>query len=454
MNTYSKPVINRIEEGITNKFACNPVSKQNIRQQIDNVSVDDLTNSFGSPLYVFSEETLRNKYKEMHRAFSTRYPDVQLAWSYKTNYLQAVCAVMHQEGAMAEVVSEMEYEKARSFGIPGEQIIFNGPVKSLKALEKALAEKALINIDHLDEIDDLETICQKQNCKGSVGIRINLDAGIYPQWSRFGFNLETGQALEAIKRIHNGGRLEIKGLHCHIGTYILDPSAYGRQVAKMAQFLCQVEELFGYSLEYLDIGGGFPSISKLKNSYLGAEISVPDIDEFADVICETLLTNLRPGHFPKLYLESGRALVDEAGTLITTVAALKRLPDGTRAYVVDAGVNLLFTSFWYKFNIETDRLCPGCSEHSVVYGSLCMNIDVLDEGVMLPPLERGTRLIISPVGAYNINQSMQFIHYRPNVVMIGKDKNVHLICEGEEFTNSHSWTEKVPEHLQSSTHIR
>ena len=84
-------------------------------------------------------------------------------------------------------------------------------------------------------------------------------------------------------------------------------------------------------------------------------------------------------------MESGRALIDEAGRLITTIEAAKRLADGTRAYVADAGMNLLFTSLWYKFNVEMDREVPGMCENSVIYGPLCMNIDVLDEGLQLPP---------------------------------------------------------------------
>src|SRR5271169_4058860 len=104
-------------------------------------------------------------------------------------------------------------------------------------------------------------------------------------------------------------------------------------------------------MEYLNIGGGFPSRSKLKGTYLPTDIAVPPIDSFAEAITDSLSKNLRPGDFPKLILETGRALIDEAGWLITTVVASKRLADSTRAYVVDAGVNVLPTAYWYNFNI-------------------------------------------------------------------------------------------------------
>ncbi len=440
---YEKPVIRKLQTGLMNKFGRSPAYARKVRTDIDGLAVADLVEKFGSPLFVYSERTIRQKYRQMHTAFSTRYPNVVFGWSYKTNYLGAICSLMHQQGSIAEVVSEMEYDKARELGMAGEKIIFNGPHKSPAALEKAAREGAMIHVDHLDEIYDLEQVAPKLGRPVHIGMRLNLDAGIYPQWSRFGFNLESGQAMEAVKRIKLGGKLVLSGLHCHIGTYIMDALAYARQVTKMVAFGYEVEKLFGFPIEYLDIGGGFPSRSRLKGVYLPPEVALPSVDEFAEAITQALSKALRPGDFPRLILESGRALVDEAGSLITTVVATKRLVDGTRAYVVDAGVNLLFTANWYKFNIELDREVGGVNEHSVVYGPLCMNIDVVDEGVPLPPLSRGTRLIVSPVGAYNQTQSMQFIAYRPAAVLIGEGGETDIIREAEDLSDI-TRREKLP----------
>ena len=445
---YEKPVINRLETGFMNKFGSSPLYARRIRKDIDGVPIDELVEKYGSPLFVISEKKLRQKYREAYNAFSSRYPNVLFGWSYKTNYLQAVCATLHQEGAIAEVVSAFEYEKARKLGIEGKDIIFNGPHKPIEILEKAALEGAKIHIDHFDEILDLEKVAEKIGKQIKVAIRLNMDTGIHPQWSRFGFNLESGQALDAVKRIASGGKLILNGLHCHIGTYILEPEAYAREVEKMVKFAYEVEDNFGFKIEYLDIGGGFPSKSKLKGTYLPPDVLVPSVDEFAEKITEALYKNLRPGDFPTLILESGRAIIDEAEYLITTVFASKRLPDGRKAYIADAGVNLLFTAFWYKFNIEIDREVQGTNEPAVIYGPLCMNIDILDEGTMLPPLERGTRLIFSPVGAYNNTQWMQFIEYRPNVVMIMEDGTVEVVREREDLTDIER-REKLPEKLKN-----
>jgi diaminopimelate decarboxylase len=253
--------------------------------------------------------------------------------------------------------------------------------------------------------------------------------------------------MNAVRRMSHGGRLQVTGLHCHIGTYILDPTAYARQVEKMIAFANEIEDRFGWRIEKIDVGGGFASRSRLKSTYLSPDVVVPSVDEYAEAICGSLHANLRPGHQPQLILEAGRAIVDESGYLVSTIVATKQLPDGSRAYVADAGINLLYTAAWYQFHIETDRECSGLNEPSVIYGPMCMNIDVIEEAVQLPPLNRGQRLILSPVGAYNNTQWLQFIEYRPNVVLVGEDGQVELIREAEDLSDLER-RERLPERLR------
>jgi len=447
---YEKPVITLLKSGLMNKFGT-LVGLQKIRKDIDGVLIEELVNKYGSPLFVFSEKKLREKFREFKNAFSLRYPNVEFSWSYKTNYLDAICAILHSEGETAEVVSEFEYDKARRLGIPGEKIIYNGPFKPIESLKKAAEEGARINIDHFEEISDLEKVSEELSKTINVAIRVNMDTGIHPQWSRFGFNIENGQAWSAAKRIFSGGKLKLNGLHCHIGTFILEPNAYKNEVEKMIDLAYRIEDELGFKIEYFDIGGGFPSKNRLRGLYMPPEISIPSIDQFAESVCDTLLTNLRPNDYPKLIIESGRAIVDEAGFLIATVHASKRLPDGKRAYIIDAGVNVLFTAFWYHFNIEFDRIIEGVAEPSILYGPLCMNIDVIDDHLNLPPLTRGTKLVISPVGAYNTTQWMQFIRYRPNVVLVGTNGEVDLIRKAETLENIIE-QEYLPERLKIKTY--
>lgn len=433
MTQYSKPSIVKIGNPLYLKHGASAQSYQFVRDSIEGVLISDLVEKFGSPLFVFSKTTLQKKYREAKAAIGAIYPNVTFGWSYKTNYLNAICQVFHNEGAIAEVVSGFEYEKARALGVAGKNIIFNGPYKSKKSLELAIAENAQIHVDHLDEISDIEEIAKSQNKKVKVGIRINFNAGIYPIWSRFGFNLESGQALVAVNRILRSEHLEIGGIHSHIGTFIIDANAYGRALKKMIKFMAEVENLAGYELDFLDLGGGFASKSNLKTSYQAPEINVPSIEDYAKAIAKPLQILAQRKNPPKLILELGRHLVDEAGFLITSVVAEKLLTDGRRSYVLDAGVNLLYTSTWYKFKIELESEVSGIAEPSILFGPLCMNIDVVDEAILLPRLKRFQRLILSPVGAYNVTQWMQFIQYRPAVVLIDENGAVKVIRRAENL---------------------
>ena len=157
-NNYEKPAIKKLHSGLMNKIADGTLLKRKIQSEIDGVAIDDLVKQFGSPLFVYSEQTLRQKFRTIHDAFSSRYPNVIFGWSYKTNYLKAICAIFHSCGAIAELVSKMEYDKAQALGIPGNQIILNGPHKPFATLQTAVKDGVTINIDHLDEVEDLEAI--------------------------------------------------------------------------------------------------------------------------------------------------------------------------------------------------------------------------------------------------------------------------------------------------------
>ena len=428
---YAKPSIIKVGNPLYAKHGSSAQSYHFVRESIEGVPIKELVAKYGSPLFVFSERTLREKYRRAYEGLRAHYPNVQFGWSYKTNYLNGICKVFHEEGAIAEVVSHFEYEKARNLGIPGHKIIYNGPYKPSKSLKLAISEGAQIHLDHFAEIEDVEEISRNLGKKTTVGIRINLNAGIYPVWSRFGFNLESGQAWAAIRRVAQSPNLKIGGVHCHIGTFILDPTAYARAAQKIVSLIRDIESLVGYSIEFIDLGGGFASLSHLKGVYQPPEVAVPSLEYYAECIGRELKSLASRNSPPRLYLELGRHLVDEAGYLITQVVADKLLPDGRRSYVLDAGVNLLYTSTWYKFKIELDQDVAGVMEPSILNGPLCMNIDVVDEAVLLPRLNRFQNLILSPVGAYNVTQWMQFIQYRPAIVMVGENGKVRVLRRAE-----------------------
>jgi diaminopimelate decarboxylase len=408
----------------------------------EGLAVEDLLAQYGSPLFVLSERRIRERVRELSAELGRRFASFTVAWSYKTNYLGAVCAVMHQEGAWAEVVSGMELEKAIRLGVPGSEILFNGPGKSAADLELAFRVGARIHIDHLDELTLAEKVASELDLGPEVGIRVNLAGLPVAGWDRFGFNLENGSALHAVHRIQRGGRLKLRALHCHIGTFVLDADAYRLAARAMAEFARRLAAEQGIVIDTLDLGGGFASHNTLHQQYLPGEELAPSLGQYVEKIAAGLAEGLDGAEPPRIALESGRALIDDAGILIATVIGTKRLADGRRAVILDAGVNLLPTAFWYRHDVHPAAEVRGVPEPTVLLGPLCMAIDVIRE-LMLPPLRAGDRLVINRVGAYNLTQWMQFIMHRPNVVMVSPGGQ-HAVVRRAETLDTFFAQEQVP----------
>jgi diaminopimelate decarboxylase len=435
--------------------------------EIDGIRVESLIEQFGSPLFVFSEHGLREKARRMREAFRSRYENTHFAWSYKTNYLNAVCQVFHQEGWTAEVVSEFEYQKARELGVPGKDIIYNGPYKPRASLERAISEGALIQIDNWDELGMIEELTKHLEAPLDVGMRVWLDAGIRPVWSKFGFSVENGEAGRAAEKILKNPHLRLHTFHTHIGTYILDPNAYGVAATKLVALRETIFAEHHHLVPCLNLGGGFPSQSLLHGMEGPPERVIPPIEAYADAITE-VLNRLPARKRPQLRFESGRHLVDNAGYLLTSVVAIKgvRNPiasatdmtgrdykeqavlgeDARTSYVLDAGVNLLYTAAWYQIDALPSRSVGAAPSPARLYGPLCMAIDVVRYSVDLPPLDVGDVVTLYPVGAYNLAQSMQFICYRPAVVMIDAYGKAEVVRAREALADVQR-PERLPAHL-------
>jgi diaminopimelate decarboxylase len=442
---FERPTITRLTPGVPSKHGVG--ASVAAMPLIDGVLVNDLIDKYGSPLYIFSERSIRKGMEDIKRAFSLRYPKVQMAWSYKTNYLDAICRIFHQEGSWAEVVSGFEYDKAIRNGVKGDNIIFNGPAKSDKELEKAVRNGSFIHIDHIDELFLLSDVCKRIDSEARVAIRVNMDIGIYPKWDRFGFNYENGEAWDAINRIMLNPKLKLMGLHTHIGTYIMSTDAYKTAATIITDLASGIAQKFDHHISYIDMGGGFASKNTLRGAYLSGEDTTPSFDEYAEAITSAIInSHIKPDKLPTLILETGRALIDNGGYIAGSVIANKRLSDNRRATIVDIGVNLLFTAFWYDHKIHPVTTHSGLLEETTIYGPLCMNIDVLRPSLMFPALKHGERFVISRTGAYNNTQWLQFITTRPTVVLIDMNRKVHMIRRAETLDDV-SANEEIPEYL-------
>lgn len=415
-------------------------------KEIGSQFVDKLIRQYGSPFFVIFEETLRENLKTFRKEFLNQYPKVEVAYAYKANHLLGVLNILHKCGAWAEVASGYEYEVAKRLGLPGEYIVFNGPYKREDELMKAYEEGALINVDNIQEINLLGKIASQLGKSIDIGIRINADVGIHQLPDRFGFNLETGEAIEVVKKCVEEKHLRIVGIHIHLTSYIVDPDKidngtpaknvkliwpkspdlYRVAARKVVRFAKEIIDKFGVSIKYIDMGGGFPTIA--------------DLAPYVEATVEPVLNGLKQA-LPILILEPGRAIVKNAVHLITTVVAMKEFSNGIKGIVIDAGMNLLPTSIWRFQEIETLTKTERNLYETVVYGPLCLQTDIISK-VKLPKLKVGDKLIVKNVGAYNISQSSSFIFPRPLIVLL-EDKETKILRRSETVNDIYLFEELV-----------
>jgi diaminopimelate decarboxylase len=228
---------------------------------------------FKTPFFFTDLSIVKNRYKTLKKIIKQHWGNKNLiAYSFKTNYFIAKSLIKKNIPALAEVVSLTEYKKAKASGFIDSRIIFNGPYKG--DIVNLIKKPLIINIDNFSE---LETIIKyKNNLKAKIGLRLN--SGLKP--SRFGFNIENGEADLAIERLISNN-IEISGFHTHLGFYTL-PNIYGLMAVKIISLI----QKYNLNPLYLDFGGGFPSHGKKPYGY--KKFYCHPIKEYVSEICKPL----------------------------------------------------------------------------------------------------------------------------------------------------------------------
>jgi diaminopimelate decarboxylase len=177
--------------------------------------VNACAKTYGDSFYVFDHSRLRENFARLTAAFTARYRDTRIAYSYKTNYTPAICKVVDEMGGYAEVVSEMEYDLARRLGISGQRIIYNGPYKSFRSVQNALYAGAIVNLDSMRDYASVMSVASEAPQHNfSVGLRCNF-AVAEDCTSRFGFDTNGSEFQRVIDGIRSSRNVSLSGLHCH-----------------------------------------------------------------------------------------------------------------------------------------------------------------------------------------------------------------------------------------------
>ena len=373
----------------------------------------DLAERFGTPLYVFDGSRLAAEAEAFRAAWG---PDVTIGYSMKSNPLMGIVTRLHRAGMWAEVASGFEYRTARRGGVPGTEIIFNGPHKPIDDLRQAMREGATIIADGSEEVRRIVQLAGEASPTTRIGIRLSPPGreGI----DRFG--MTPRHAVAAARMLDRAG-LALTGLHTHLGAYQLGPlpptgpPIHGVTVeypVPVARFAAAAANLVTTaatigSIEWLDLGGGWPSAAGVAGH--------------VDAIRSEL-----DGRPYTLILEPGRALIRDAGWLLVRVVARR----GRGAVVVDAGITQVPCVLWKRSPVHLVSPHEGESRPTSLFGPLCLQHDAIARDVDLTPLRVDDLVWIGQTGAYAMAQASPFIHLRPAAIMV-EDGRATILRERE-----------------------
>lgn len=420
--------------------------------EIGGVDAVQLAVDFGTPLYVMDEVALRTRCREYLAAFRSRYPRVEVSFAGKAFLCSGICPVIRQEGLRLDVASGGELYTALKAGFPADRISLHGNNKSLEELEMALnAGVGHIIVDNFLELGRLAEMTRERPAPQPILIRAA--PGIDPHTHRristgqvdtkFGFDVGSGAILEAVRQASEMPGVKLLGLHCHVGSQLLDTECHEDSVAVMVDLLASIRDRFGIQFEELNIGGG------LGIRYLASH-QPPSVDGFAEAVIGRLTAALDAAglEYPTLLLEPGRSLVGEAGVTLYTLGGIKAIP-GVRTYVsVDGGLsdNPRPALYEAKYTVLTaNRMNEPHDTRVTVSGKHC-ETDVLFPDTDLADPQPGDTLAVLSTGAYNYAMASNYNRFRRPAVVLVADGHADLLVERESYDDLLK-NDRIPERL-------
>ena len=400
-----------------------------------------LAEEFGTPVYVFDENEIRKNLRTFRDSMNEYYGGNGLAvYASKAFNCKEMCRICAQEGTGIDVVSGGELYTALSVGFPAENIVFHGNNKTYSELCTAVENGVgRIVVDNTDELETLSRIAAEKGKTAGIMFRIKpgIDAHTHDFIktgqidSKFGFALETGEAMEAVKKALSTPNVKLRGLHCHIGSQIFDIDPFELAAKVMLELFKAVKDETGVELEELNLGGGFGI------KYLESECPRPygeymkNVSAVVREYCNKLGLNM-----PFVIIEPGRSVVGAAGLTLYTVGSVKNIP-GIRTYVsVDGGMadNPRYALYRADYEIIcANKANEDRNEIVTVAGKCCESGDLIQENTKLQKVESGDILAVLSTGAYNYSMASNYNRIpRPPVVMV-KDGEARIVVKRETY---------------------
>ncbi|MEG2852273.1 MAG: diaminopimelate decarboxylase [Hydrogenoanaerobacterium sp.] len=403
---------------------------------IGGLSTVTLAAKHGTPLYVMDEDSIRANCRSFKSSIEESYEGGgTVAFASKAFCCKAICKIVMEEGLGLDVVSAGELYTAISIGFPPEKIYFHDNNKTPNELSDALQYGVgRIVVDNLTELEVLSRIALAIDGK-TANILLRIKPGIDAHThdfvrtgqidSKFGFALETGEAMFAVKKALCTQNICLKGVHCHIGSQILDVEPFELAAETMLSFLADVKKSTCVELGELNLGGGFGIKYLPQTAFVPYGSYMSRVSAVVHKKCDELGLAL-----PHIIIEPGRAIVGCEGITLYTIGAVKHIPN-IRTYVsVDGGMadNPRYALYKSEYQaIIANKANKICNTKVTVAGKCCESGDLLGEGMMIQEPSPGDILAVLSTGAYNYSMASNYNRLpKPAVVMVcgGKERIV------------------------------
>ena len=408
---------------------------------LSGVDVVSVAKKFGTPLYLMSEDGIRKNCRSFKNAVDRFYDGNGLIlYASKAFCCKEMCRIVKSEGLGLDVVSGGELYTALSSDFPAEKIYFHGNNKSPDEIKYAVENKiGCIVADHLDEIVLVNSIAEQLGYTQDIMLRIKpgIDAHTHEFIktgqidSKFGFMLENGEAIEAVKIALSLKNVNLCGIHCHIGSQIFEEQPFEFAAKVMLKFLADIKKETGTEISKLNLGGGFGIKYVSNDNAIPFENYIQNVSNVVKETCKELKINV-----PFILMEPGRAIVGSEGITLYTVGFVKEIPNVRKYVSVDGGMsdNPRYALYQAEYSaVIANKANEDANDNVTIAGKCCESGDLIQKDLKIQSANTGDILAVFSTGAYNYSMSSNYNRIpKPAVVMI-KDKEVREVVRRESY---------------------
>lgn len=402
----------------------NKFQYQNGGLHCESKEIETLARKYGTPLYLYSKNMIIDKFKTMDEAFSTIQHTICYAMKANSNF--KILQLLASLGSGGDVVSGGELYIAQKAGIPANKIVYAGVGKTDEEIKYGIENGIMaFNVESDQELEVINMTAVEMDKKAPVAIRINPDVDIHghpyistgKSINKFGIDINS--ALEIFQKAYKKPGIEIVGVHCHIGSQILNLEYYVATAKKLYDFVQKLSEA-GIQIQHIDIGGGLGVhyLDMIEDSADKGGEKVPSPAELA----QKVVAVLKPLNC-EIIFEPGRSIIGETGALITKILYVKESRD-KNFIVVDAGMNDLIRPSLYEayHQIVPLKQTKAKFQKADVVGPICETGDFLAKDRPMPDVKRGDYLAVMTAGAYGYSLASNY-NSRPRPIEVWVDND-------------------------------